>query len=153
MAEGQDENPGSAPPRDDVLRKRDFRRPRGMDLGSFMVNSNEPAEGPVEVDPKPAEEVDEAIGEMVSIFSSGDESRLEPGAVQRDGTVRTTPEMDSVEDLAVHGERRLGLGLLIAMVTVWSAIGAVVGTVLPPVLSGIGSVSYTHLTLPTNREV
>ena len=138
MAEGQDENPGSAPLRDDVLRKRDFRRPRGMDLGSFMVNSNEPAEEPEPVESEPHEEVDEAVGEVVSIFSSGDEHRFEAGAVQRDGTVLKTPEMDSVEDLAVHGERRLGLGLLIAMVTVWSAIGAVVGTVLPPELSGIG---------------
>lgn len=138
MAEGRDENPGSAPPRDDVLRKRDFRRPRGMDLGSFMVSSDEPEEEPRPVETKRSEEVDEAVGEVVSIFSSDDEQRSEAGAVQRDGTVHKTPEMDSVEDLAVHGERRLGLGLLIAMVTVWSAIGAVVGTVLPPELSGIG---------------
>ena len=60
MAEGRDENPGSAPLRDDVLRKRDFRRPRGMDLGSFMVNSNQPAEEPESVESEPHEEVDEA---------------------------------------------------------------------------------------------
>ena len=74
----------------------------------------------------------------MSLFSKGNEQTNEPGAVQRDGTVQSAPELDSVEDLAVHGERRLGLGLLVAMVTVWSAIGAVVGTVLPPELSGLG---------------
>jgi len=33
MAEERKEGVGSIPPRDDVLRKRDFQRPRGMDLG------------------------------------------------------------------------------------------------------------------------
>ena len=33
MAEERKEGTGSSPPRDDVLRKRDFQRPRGMDLG------------------------------------------------------------------------------------------------------------------------
>ena len=83
------------------------------------------------------EEVDEAVGEIASMFSTGQESERGPGVVLRDGTVANAPELDSVEDLAVHGERRLSLGLLVAMVTVWSAIGAVVGTVLPPVPSGL----------------
>lgn len=138
MAEERNEGAGSSPPRDDVLRKRDFQRPRGMDLGSFMVASKAVDEQPESVQIQPVEEVDEAVGEIVSLFSKGDEQTNEPGAVQRDGTVQSAPELDSVEDLAVHGERRLGLGLLVAMVTVWSAIGAVVGTVLPPELSGLG---------------
>ncbi|MDG1558077.1 MAG: hypothetical protein P8R03_01010, partial [Candidatus Poseidoniaceae archaeon] len=121
MAEERNEGAGSSPPRDDVLRKRDFQRPRGMDLGSFMVASNEVDEQPESIRIQPVEEVDEAVGEIVSLFSKGDEESNEPGAVQRDGTVQSAPELDSVEDLAVHGERRLGLGLLVAMVTVWSA--------------------------------
>ena len=138
MAEERKEGVGSIPPRDDVLRKRDFQRPRGMDLGSFLVDSTNVDEQPPSIQIQPVEEVDEAVGEVVSLFSKGDELSNEPGAVQRDGTVQSAPELDSVEDLAVHGERRLGLGLLVAMVTVWSAIGAVVGTVLPPELSGLG---------------
>jgi hypothetical protein len=109
-----------------------------MDLGSFMVTDEQvPDEQPLEA-PKPEQEIDEAVGEIVSLFSSDDDASNEPGSIQRDGTVLSAPEMDSVEDIAVHGERRLGLGLLVAMVTVWSAIGAVVGTVLPPMLSGLG---------------
>lgn len=133
---------GGAPPskpRDDVLRKRDFRRPRGIDFGSFMVSDSPPEELPDQTrEATKTEVVDEAIGEVVPLFSSGDEVGNNPGDVQRDGTVLNAPEMDSVEDLAVHGERRLGLGLLVAMVLVWSAIGALVGTVLPPLLSGFG---------------
>lgn len=132
---------GSTPPlsRDEVLRKRDFQRPKGIDIDSFMVTQEEPDEplAPV-VSAVKEHDIDEAVGEIVSIFSSGDDVSNAPGAVQRDGTVHRAPEMDTVEDLAVHGERRLSLGLLVAMVLVWSAIGAVVGTVLTPVLSGLG---------------
>lgn len=132
---------GSNPPstRDDMLRKREFQRPRGMDVGSFMVKQDGPEKAPADPEPAPQQkQVDEAIGDMTSMFSSGEDFGKQAGSVQRDGTVIDAPEMDSVEDLAVHGERRLGLGLLVAMVFVWSAIGAVVGTVLPPVPSGIG---------------
>ena len=45
---------------------------------------------------------------------------------------------DSTTQMAVHGEQTIGKGLAVAMVVVWTAIGALVGTVLPPVLGGLG---------------
>ena len=136
MADASEDGEPPVPPRDDVLRKREFQKAKGIDLSSFMVEQEDEVAPPApEIRP---EKVDEAVGEIASMFSSGQESERGPGAVLRDGTVANAPELDSVEDLAVHGERRLSLGLLVAMVTVWSAIGAVVGTVLPPVPSGLG---------------
>lgn len=125
------------PPRDEVVRKRDFQRAQGVDIQSFMVQS--PEEQPADTALPTSEEVEDiAVGEVVSLFSSGEEDHLAPGAVQEDGTVVQQSEMDSVTDMAVHGEKRLSFGLLIAMVLTWSAIGAIVGTVLPEVPSGLG---------------
>lgn len=147
MADEAEDGFSPTPPRDDVLRKREFQKAKGIDIGSFMVQQEEPST-PVDEAPEPKQKInDEAVGEIVSIFSEGADFDDGPGAIQRDGTVTHAPEMDSVEDIAVHGERRLGLGLLVAMVLVWSAIGALVGTVLPPVLSGIGLFSMGLLGL------
>jgi hypothetical protein len=97
--------------------------------------SEEPSEAPS----SPASEPEDiAVGEITSLFSSGKDEQHAPGAVQSDGTVLQAPEMDSVTDLAVHGEKRLSFGLLVAMVLTWSAIGAIVGTVLPEIPSGLG---------------
>ena len=145
MADAPEDGEPPVPPRDDVLRKREFQKAKGIDLSSFMVEQEEEVAQPAPEIRR--EEVDEAVGEIASMFSTGQESERGPGAVLRDGTVANAPELDSVEDLAVHGERRLSLGLLVAMVTVWSAIGAVVGTVLPPVPSGLGLMSMGLLVL------
>lgn len=142
MSEGsKDEASEETPPkvRDDVVRKRDFQRAQGVDFQSFMVQPDEE-----ETDISPSAETvsketeDIAVGEVASLFSSGKDDHLAKGAVQTDGTVLHQPEMDSVTDLAVHGEKRLSFGLLVAMVLTWSAIGAIVGTVLPEVPSGLG---------------
>ena len=66
MAEERNEGAGSSPPRDDVLRKRDFQRPRGMDLGSFMVASNEVDEQLESVPIQSEEDVDEANKAMAA---------------------------------------------------------------------------------------
>ena len=119
---------------DDVLRANEFRRGGGIELGQFMIESfdedvkDEPVAAP--------QTVDEAIGEMASLFQGEGELRDDPGSVQRDGTVEQAPLPDSVTDMAVHGERRLGFGLLAGMVLVWSVLGWVVGTALPPFLGG-----------------
>ena len=84
----------------------------------------------------PAPEQDQAIGEIASIFQGEDEQPDEPGAIKRDGTVAEASAPDSVTDIAVHGERRLGYGLLAGMVLVWSVLGWVVGTALPPMIGG-----------------
>lgn len=137
MTEGVDgRRSPSTSSRDEVVRKRDFRRAKGVDINSFMVDMGEEKAQPSERGD--AEQVDIAVGEISPLFTSGDEVSDAAGAVQRDGTVEKPPEMDSVTDLAVHGEKRLGFGLLVAMVFTWSAIGALVGTVLPEVLSGVG---------------
>ena len=125
--------------KDDVVRKRDFQRAQGVDFQSFMVQTDEE-----ELEPAPSSDTasdqteDIAVGEVASLFSSGKDDHLAQGAVQTDGTVVLQPEMDSVTDMAVHGEKRLSFGLLVAMVLTWSAIGAIVGTVLPEVPSGLG---------------
>ena len=124
-------------PRDDVVRKRDFQRAQGVDIHSFMVSQNQ--EEPSDPLPLPSSEAEDiAVGEVTSLFSSGKDDHHTAGAVQSDGTVLLKPELDSVTDLAVHGEKRLSFGLLVAMVLTWSAIGAIVGTVLPEIPSGLG---------------
>ena len=124
-------------PKDDLVRKRDFQRAKGFDIQSFMVQTEDEESSETELS-ELAETEDIAVGEIASLFSSGKEDHLAPGAVQKDGTVHHQPEMDSVTDIAVHGEKRLSFGLLVAMVLTWSAIGAIVGTVLPEIPSGLG---------------
>ncbi|NCG01498.1 MAG: hypothetical protein GWP25_06875 [Euryarchaeota archaeon] len=124
-------------PKDEIVRKRDFQRAKGFDIQSFMVQS-EDEESPELETTEQSDAEDIAVGEIASLFSSGKEDHLAPGAVQTDGTVLHQSEMDSVTDMAVHGEKRLSFGLLIAMVLTWSAIGAIVGTVLPEIPSGLG---------------
>ena len=134
-----DENPEGPrqKDRDEVLRKKSFSRARGLDISSFMVKNDDSPELPQQEEVE-KEDHDIAMGEIVEIFSSGGDDTSAPGAVQKDGTVINAPEDDSVTDLAVHGEKRLGFGLLIAMIFTWSAIGTIVGTVLTPVISATG---------------
>ncbi len=141
--ESNDEASKESPPkaRDDVVRKRDFQRAQGVDFQAFMVQSDddETETSLLQSQEDMAEEVEDiAVGKVASLFSSGEDDFLAPGAVQSDGSVVLQAEMDSVTDMAVHGEKRLSFGLLIAMVLTWSAIGAIVGTVLPEVPSGLG---------------
>ena len=106
---------------DDVLRQKEFRRGGGIDLGQFMIQ--EPENESIVEEAVPEKETDEAVGEIASLFSSEDEQTNEPGAIKRDGTVDEAAAPDSVTDMAVHGERRLGYGLLAGMVLVWSVLG------------------------------
>ena len=123
--------------RDEVVRKRDFQRAQGVDIHSFMVKQDQEDTPKITQTPS-SEPEDIAVGEITSLFSSGKEEHQNPGSVQSDGTVFQKSEIDSVTDLAIHGEKRLGFGLLVAMVLTWSAIGAIVGTVLPEIPSGLG---------------
>ena len=112
---------GSTPPptssRDEMVRKRAFQRAKGVDINSFMVDmEDEKTPQPVVTD-SVVEDI--AVGEISPLFTSGDEESTVAGAVQSDGSVEKAPEMDSVTDLAVHGEKRLSLGLLVAMVFIW----------------------------------
>ena len=117
------------PQEDDLLRERAFQRGGGMDLSGFALNLEEEPEN--EAEPTHEEE-DAAIGEIASPFG--------------EATTNEGPEDDVVTGLAVEGERRLGQGLLVAMVVAYSALAAYVGTALPPsvaapgllVLGGVG---------------
>ena len=119
---------------DDVLRAKEFRRGGGIDLGQFMIQDVE--EEVEEEEMVLEQEVDEAVGEMASFFEGEGEQSNEAGSIKRDGTVDEASAPDSVTDMAVHGERRLGFGLLAGMVLVWSVLGWVVGTALPPYIGG-----------------
>ena len=117
-----------APPleEDDVLRERRFHRPKGLNLDSFMVAGEEVAAPPAKDEASAEAEVpisDSAVGEVGELFT-----------VDR----QAAPTADSTTQLAVHGEQTIGKGLAVAMVVVWTAIGALVGTVLPPALGGLG---------------
>jgi len=125
-------------PGDELLSKRDFDRAAGVNLGGFMVADIE--EEQPEPESKKIEEVkeiDEAVGEIADIFTRTDKS----SPINRDGTVDIEPEMDSVTEFAVEGEKRLHIGLLISMIVTWSAIGGIVGTTLGPTLSAVGLLS------------
>ena len=156
--EGDEGAESTTPPTDDdVLREQSFKRPQGLNLDSFMVATSssddvatddglprdaspesEGADGatlavehPHEVndqhealDPtSQAANKDAAVGDVKSLFTM-DVSRERP--------------LDSTTQMAIHGEQTIGKGLAVAMVVVWTAIGALVGTVLPPLLGGLG---------------
>ncbi|MBT4065785.1 MAG: hypothetical protein HOE76_01005 [Euryarchaeota archaeon] len=122
---------------DEIISKRKFQKGSGVDLGSFLIDSEPKTDVPVEnleIEDNSKEEVDIAIGEIAEIFTRGDA----PSRINRDGTVDEPPEIDSVTEYAIEGEKRIHFGLMISMIVVWSAIGAIVGTTLGPTLSAIG---------------
>jgi hypothetical protein len=129
---------------DDLLSKRAFERGDGVDLGGFFIarDANKESDNTDEQSNTENAEVkrtdtDEAMGEISDFFSADDS--VSP--IKRDGTVDKKPEMDSVTSIAVKGEKRLHFGLMIAMIVTWSAIGAIVGTALNPILGAIGLLS------------
>ena len=132
--------------RDEVLRKKNFNRATGLDISSFMLSDNKPeetAQSEVIIQPQKEVEEDVAVGEMTEIFSRSDASSNQPGAIQRDGTVADPGELDSVTDIAVHGEKQLSKGMMVAMIVIWTMIGTLIGTNpdIPPLLSLFGLVS------------
>lgn len=108
---------------DDVLREQSFKRAKGLNLDSFMVASSSESE-PESPQQEVAVVEDAAVGELAEVFTN------EP--------VSVAPVQDSTTQIAVHGEQAIGKGLAVAMVVVWTAIGALVGTVLPPLIGAIG---------------
>ncbi|MEE3083864.1 MAG: hypothetical protein VX330_00165, partial [Candidatus Thermoplasmatota archaeon] len=128
--EGAEDAKRSPPPEeDDVLREQSFKRPQGLNLDAFMLASTEEDPEP-STDPVPeattgaaTAEPDVAVGDVKSLFTMASEP---------------TSTVDSTTQMAVHGEQTIGKGLAVAMVVVWTAIGALVGTVLPPVIGGFG---------------
>lgn len=110
---------------DDILSKRKFQNASGINLGNFLLDSVDDAQEPEDVEVVEERITDIAMGEVAEIFSRSDT----PDTINRDGTVNSAPEMDTVTEYAMEGEKRLHLGLMISMIVVWSAIGTIVGTV------------------------
>ena len=112
---------------DEVLRSQSFKRAKGLNLDSFMVGSSEPEAPTTSAPPLSSTEMelenDAAIGEVGELFALETHSRA---------------SVDSTTQVAVHGEQQIGRALAVTMVVVWTAIGAMVGTVLPPLLGGAG---------------
>jgi hypothetical protein len=121
-------------PTDDILAKRGFESGAGVNLGNFFVSEIEESEPITKKEDQEEAIEDIAVGKVADIFSRGDV----PGRIKRDGTVDEPPELDTITEYAIEGEKRLHFGLMIAMVVTWSAIGAIVGTELGPVLSALG---------------
>ena len=118
---------------EDVIRSKSFGRARGMNLGAFMVDvpSAEPEQfaESVELD---STQKDWAVGDMADLFT--------------DAPVEATAS--APEDVGlVEAEQQLSRGLMVAMVVVWTAIGAVVGTVLPEFISAVGLLSMAAVGL------
>ena len=122
---------------DSVIRKRAFDMGGGLDLSNFLDE-----EAIEEVNtaalPEPKTEtkqpVDEAMGEMFNPFSE----TSQPGDIQRDGTVLSSPEIDTITELATTGEKRLHWGIMVSMILVYSVVGWLIGTTMPPIIGLFG---------------
>ena len=117
---------------DEVLRKKEFGRARGMNLGAFMVASDDSEHReqlPTVHEASEEQEVDAAVGTLNEMFTADSEP------VSDDETV------DSVTQIAVHAEQQVSRAMMVMMVLIWTAIGALVGTVFPPLLSAVGLLS------------
>ena len=101
---------------DEYVLRRDFERGSGIDLSGFLLEL-ETAETAIESPSTPhASEHDPAFGEMTTPFTQGtEEVRGEDGVIA----------------LASEGELGLHWSLMVAMITMWSALGAVIGFLAP----------------------
>lgn len=122
---------------DSVIRKREFDMSGGLDISGFL-NQDAIDEANRAALPEPQEqdepEKDEAMGDLFDPFATGSQ----PGEVRRDGTVHLPPEMDSITELATTGEKRLHWGIMISMILVYSIVGWLIGTTLPPIVGLFG---------------
>lgn len=129
---------------DEVIRRRTFDMAGGLDLSNFLSEeaiseAKTPALPAPEVESK--QPVDEAMGEMFDPFSTAPKQ----GEVRRDGTVVMPPETDSVTELAMVGEKRLHWGIMVSMIVVYSVVGWLVGTTLPPAVGFFGLLALAAL--------
>ncbi|DAC27456.1 MAG TPA: hypothetical protein HA330_01145 [Candidatus Thalassarchaeaceae archaeon] len=114
---------------DRFLQERQFGIGSGIDISDLLddVADSFKEESKLEkADEKPEE--DAAIGEILDPFAEDD--GIGPGRVMRDGSVPIAPERDLIEDIAIQGEIRLNWALMGAMITVYSAISILIGTVV-----------------------
>ena len=155
----EDEGGGNEPPsKDRVIDSRSFQLGGGIDLDAFisseaLADAKRPAlpggsptdatAGGPDRTPIDEENHDAAIGEIFDPFERN--SGPKPGDILRDGTVFETPELDTITEVAVQGERRLHWALMVTMIVVYSLIGWVVATALDPYLATAGLLSLATM--------
>ena len=140
--------------KDKVIDSRSFQLGGGVDLDAFLspgalaeakrpaLPGGSPTDATAGIDSQVStqnEDGDAAIGEIFDPFER--DSGPKPGDVLSDGTVYETPELDTITEAAVQGERRLHWALMVAMIFVYSLIGWVVATALEPYLATAGLLS------------
>ena len=133
---------------DKVIRKRSFDMGGGMDLSGFLDadavdEANETREVRAAL-PAPTTETeveDVAMGDMFDPFATGPQ----PGDVERDGSIRLPPDMDTVTEIATTGEKRLHWGIMVGMIVVYSLVGWLVGTTLDPLIGLFGLIGLAAL--------
>ena len=120
---------------DDILSKQKFEKASGVNLDSFFISDNKSDSLETEIEETIVEK-DVAIGEVAEIFSRSKSD----GERDHSGKKEIMPEVDSVTEYAIEGERRIHYGLMISMVIVWSGIGTLLGTspLFSPLFSAIG---------------
>ena len=152
MAEDEEATKPSST-KDRVIDSRAFQLGGGVDLDAFISSEALaaakrpalPGGSPTDATaggeiPEPfLEDEDTAIGEIFDPFER--DSGPKPGDILPDGTVYETPELDTITEVAVQGERRLHWALMVTMVFVYSLIGWVVATALEPYLATAGLLS------------
>ena len=154
---GEDSGKHSSGNKDRIIDEREFKMGGGIDLDAFLSGDDlSSAKGPATEgasptdatagalpEPKVEEVEDEAIGEIFDPFER--DSGPRPGDILPDGTVYMTPETDTITELAVEGERRLHWALMVSMIFVYSLIGWLVATALPPMMATAGLITLATL--------
>jgi len=158
MAGDEDED-SESPSEDRIIDSRAFQMGGGIDLNAFMTTDDlAAAKRPALPGSSPTDatagvevgegatresESDDAIGEIFEVFDS--ESGPKPGDILADGTVYETPELDTITEMAVEGERRLHWALMVTMILVYSLIGWLVATALEPMVATAGLIGLATL--------
>ena len=156
MAEDEEATKPSST-KDRVIDSRAFQLGGGVDLDAFISSealaeakrpalpggSPTDATAGGEIPESFLEDEDAAIGEIFDPFER--DSGPKPGDILPDGTVYETPELDTITEVAVQGERRLHWALMVTMVFVYSLIGWVVATALEPYLATVGLLSLAAM--------
>ena len=156
---GDDDDDVETPSEDRIIDSRAFQMGGGIDLDAFMTPEDlatakrpalpggSPTDAVAGTSPKDGvnddRDTDDAIGEIFEVFDS--ESGPKPGDILVDGTVYETPELDTITEMAVEGERRLHWALMVTMIFVYSLIGWLVATALEPMLATAGLIGLATL--------
>ncbi|MDG1524843.1 MAG: hypothetical protein P8Q90_02080, partial [Candidatus Thalassarchaeaceae archaeon] len=156
---GDEHEDDESPSEDRIIDSRAFQMGGGIDLDAFMTPGDlaaakrpalpggSPTDATAGMKPNEDElavgEIDDAVGEIFEIFDQN--SGPKPGDVLSDGTVYETPELDTITEIAVEGERRLHWALMVTMILVYSLIGWLVATALDPVMATAGLIGLATL--------